>query len=133
MKNICHHNMYIPTCCWSLIWWWSSYVPTDLPSTNKLVSANQWAKESYSINSWPEVPKLNHAYNKQKARRSNAVFFRERRPEKRKWIHPTHHTSLWIVIDLSILLGFFSFVSKCLSCSRKNSWDELKTMGSTGT
>ena len=42
-------------------------------------------------------------------------FSLERRLEKRKWIHPTHHTSLWIVIDSSVLLEFFSFVSKCLS------------------
>ena len=34
-------------------------------------------------------------------------FSLERRLEKRKWIHPTHHTSLWIVIDSSILLDFF--------------------------
>ena len=35
-----------------LIWWWNSYVPTDLPSANKLVSKNQWANESYSRSSF---------------------------------------------------------------------------------
>ena len=45
----------------------------------------------------PEVSKLNHTVMNKKARRSNTVFSRERRIEKIKWIHPTHHTSLWIV------------------------------------
>ena len=51
-------------------------------------------------------------------------FSLERRLEKRKWIHPTHHTSLWFVlqngvIGSSILLESFLFVSKCLSCNRE--------------
>ena len=51
-------------------------------------------------------------------------FSLEKRLEKRKWIHPTHHTSRWIVlenglIDSLIILEIFSFVSKCLSCCRE--------------
>ena len=35
------------------------------------------------------------------------------------------------VIDSTILLEIFSFVSKCLSYNREtNSWDEIKRMGS---
>ena len=37
------------------------YVLTDLPSTNKLVSTNQWANETYSRSSLPDVSKLNRA------------------------------------------------------------------------
>ena len=51
-------------------------------------------------------------------------FSLEKRLEKRKLIHQTHRTSRWIVLkngvfDSSILLEIFSFVSKCLSCSRE--------------
>ena len=129
MKNVCHQKMYMPTFCWSMIWWWSSSVPTDLPSKNKLVSTNQWANESYSRSSFIGSKLTESRCNEQEARRSNEVFSRERRLEKRKWIHPTHHTSLRIVTDSSVLLDFFSFVSKCLSCNRQNSWGELKRIG----
>ena len=59
--------------------------------------------------------------NHQKARRSSTVFSKKRL-EKRKSIHPTHHTISWIVLkngvfDSSILLEMFSFVSKFLSCN----------------
>ena len=63
-------------------------------------------------------------------------FSLQKRLEKRKWIHPTHHISQWIVlwngvIDSSILLEIFSFVSKCLSCiGEKTASDEIKRMGS---
>ena len=53
LKKICNQKMYIfiPTFCWR--WsWWSGYVPTDLPSTGKLVSTNQRPNESYSIRSF---------------------------------------------------------------------------------
>ena len=52
LTNICHQKMYTPTFCWSMIWWWSSYVSTELPSTNKLVSTNQRLNKSYSRSSF---------------------------------------------------------------------------------
>ena len=52
-KNRCLRIFVIRKCiavltfCWSLIILWSSYVyvPTDLTSTNKLISTNQWGNE----------------------------------------------------------------------------------------
>ena len=44
--------IYLAKFSWSMIWWWSSYVLSDLLSTNKLVSTNQWANKSYSRGSF---------------------------------------------------------------------------------
>ena len=45
----------------------------------------------------PEVSKLNHpVMNKKQG--DQMQFSPERRLEKRKWIHPTQHNSLWIVL-----------------------------------
>ena len=64
----------------------------------------------------------------------------ESRVEKMKWIHPTHHSSLWIVlwnrvINSSILLEFFSFVSKCLSWNREKTAElkRIKMVAKTGS
>ena len=45
----------------------------------------------------PEVSKLNHALIKKKQRDEMQLSL-EKRLEKRKLIHPTHHTSPWIVL-----------------------------------
>ena len=58
------------------------YVRTNLPSTNKLVSTNQRANESYSSYS-PEVSKLNHVViNKKQG--DQMQFSLEKRLEKRE-------------------------------------------------
>ena len=44
----------------------ANYVPADLPSTNKLVSTNQWANGSYLRRVSAEVSKLDHALMNQK-------------------------------------------------------------------
>ena len=46
----------------------------------------------------PEVSKLNHAVLMNKKQGDQMQFSLGRRLEKTKWIHPTHHTSLWIVL-----------------------------------
>ena len=45
----------------------------------------------------PEVSKLNHAVMNKK-QGDQMQFSLERRLEKRNWIYPTYHTSLWIVL-----------------------------------
>ena len=44
-----------------MIWWWSSYVPIDLPSTNKLVSTNNEQTKVIQEVVSSEESKLNHA------------------------------------------------------------------------
>ena len=67
----------------------------------------------------PEVSMFNPAVMNKK--QGDQMQFSLEKEDQKKWIHPNHHASLRIVIDSSILLDFYSFVSKCLSCSTKNS------------
>ena len=64
------------------------------PSTNKLVSTNQRANERYSRSSFT---KFNHPVINRK-QGDQMQFSLEKRLENGKWIHPAHHTSLWIAL-----------------------------------
>ena len=95
------------------------YLLTYHQQTNYSKQTNELTKIIQEVVS-PEVSKINYAVINKKL--AVAVLSREKILEKTKWIHPTHHTSLGIVVDPSILLDFLVFVSKfVLSCNRKNS------------
>ena len=59
-------------------------IPTDLPSTNKQVSTNQRANESYPRGVSSEASKLNHAVINKKKQGHQMQFSLEKRLEKRK-------------------------------------------------
>ena len=60
-------------------------------------------------------------------------FSLEKILEKVKWIHPTHHTSRWIMLwgirFINSIRNFFIFLKMFIMQQRRNSWDEIKVMG----
>ena len=59
-------------------------------------------------------------------------FFLKKRLEKRKWIHPTHHISRWIVLQKwgnrfnNSIRNFFICLKMFIMQHRKNSQDEIR-------
>ena len=80
-------------------WWFDDevamYLLTYRQQTNLSQQTNEQTKVIKEVVS-PKVSKLNHTVMNKKHK--ERVFSRERRLEQRKWIHPTHHNSLWIVL-----------------------------------
>ena len=60
-------------------------------------------------------------------------FSLEKILEKVKWIHPTHHTSRWIMLwgirFINSIRNVFIFLKMFIMQQRRNSWDEIKVMG----
>ena len=89
-KNCCWRTFVIRKCIYlhSAGWWWSSYVPTDLLSTNELVSTNRRANKSCSRSSFTRSILAQSRCNEQKTTILNAVFSRKKWKKENGSIQP---------------------------------------------
>ena len=137
MKKICDQKMYIPCILLVnnlMIKQLDLYLMTYHQQTNQSQHTNKKIKLIQEVDS-PEVSNLNHGVMK-KGKEIKCSFLQKKRLEKK--IHSSNPSCQLMdcvikwVIDPSMLLEFFSFVSKCLYCNREKT-AEMSSLERTGS
>ena len=137
MKNICDQKMYIPCILLVndlMIKQLDLYLMTYHQQTNQSQHTNKKIKLIQEVDS-PDVSNLNHCVMKKD--KEIKCSFLQKKDQKKKFdsSNPSYQLMDCVikwVIDPSILLEFFSFVSKCLYCNREKT-AEMSSLERTGS